>query len=142
MYGWKHANGHDTIMLSPDDHDYYNSRPTYCICVYMYICNVCIYVCICIYVCMYICNVCIYVCICIYVCVYVCMYKYAYVMHVYMYSYTVCFIYYMYKCCLFLCCDILYESCVIINLFILLLFYSSSVANKHQSEQMMPMQSS
>ena len=60
------------LMLSPDDHDYYNS--TYCM--------------------------------------------YAYVMHVYNYTvyYTI-----VYVIILFLCCHILYESCVIINLFILLL---------------------
>ena len=46
-------------MLSPDDHDYYNS--TYCICVCM-----CIYVCIniYIYVCVMYVSMCVYVCMC------------------------------------------------------------------------------
>jgi len=46
----------------------------------MYICNVCMFVCVYVYmyVCMYICNVCMYVCmfVCVYVYMYVCMYVY------------------------------------------------------------------
>ena len=40
------------------------------------------------------------------------------------YNYTVCIISYMYQFCLFVCYHILYKSCVIINLFLLLLSMS------------------
>ena len=52
----------------------------YVMCVYMYVCNVCVYVCmyvmcVCIYVCnvcvcMYVCNVCMCVCLCVCVCMF------------------------------------------------------------------------
>jgi hypothetical protein len=64
------------------------------VCVYVcaYVCNVCMYVCV--YVCAYVCNACMYVCIyvCTYVCMYVCVCRY--VMYVCMYVFT----YVMYVC--------------------------------------------
>ena len=42
--------------------------------------------------------------------------------YIYIYNYTVCILFYMYYFCSFLCCHILYESCVIIFLLPLLNF--------------------